>query len=188
MGGTFDPIHVAHLIIAEEVCDVLGLSQMVFIPAARPPHKSPGSVSPVARRLEMVRLAVADNPRLAFSDFEARRDEPSYTIETIRHFRAELGPDETIYFVIGADGLVQFPSWREPFELLSTCEIVVVPRPGIRIEDSDPRIRDRALVLSTPLFEVSSSDIRERVRAGRSIRYLVPPTVRAYIREKKLYT
>ena len=188
MGGTFDPIHIAHLIIAEQALDSLGLDRVVFVPSARPPHKHNGQVAPLDHRLEMVRIAIAGNPRLELSDLEARRPEPSYTVETIRQFRRELGDGETIYFIMGADSLVQFFGWKDPLDLISACEFIVVPRPGVDPDEGDARIREKARVLDAPLMGVSSSDIRSRVRAGRSVRYLVPEGVDAYIREKNLYS
>jgi nicotinate-nucleotide adenylyltransferase len=188
MGGTFDPIHIAHLIAAEEALDALDLARVIFVPSARPPHKQGDDVTPLEHRLEMVRLAIEGDPRLAMSDIEARRSEPSYTIETIRQFRRELGEEERLYFIMGADSLAQFFTWKDPVDLLDECEFVVVPRPGVRPDEGDPRIRERAHLLDMPLMGVSSSDIRERVRAGRSIRHLVPPTVRSYIDEKNLYS
>jgi nicotinate-nucleotide adenylyltransferase len=136
----------------------------------------------------MVRLAIDGNPRLALSDIEVRRPEPSYTVETVRQFRRELGEHEQLYFIMGADSLAQFFTWKDPLELIDSCEFVVVPRPGVDPSDGDPRIREKAHMLETPLIGVSSSDIRERVRTGRSIRYLVPEGVTAYIREKNLYS
>jgi nicotinate-nucleotide adenylyltransferase len=188
MGGTFDPIHIAHLIIAEEALDSLGLDRVIFVPSARPPHKHVGDVTSVEHRLEMVRLAIDGNPRLALSDLEARRPAPSYTIETIRQFRSALGEDETLYFIMGADSLAQFFTWKEPLDLIAACEFAVAPRPGVGPDDGDSRIREKAHLLDAPLIGVSSSDIRERVRAGRSVRYLVPPSVLNYIEEKNLYS
>ena len=188
MGGTFDPVHIAHLIIAEEALDSLGLDRVIFVPSARPPHKNGDDVTSVEHRLEMVRLAIGGNPRLELSDLEARRADPSYTIETVRQFRRELGDDEKLYFIMGADSLVQFFTWKEPTDLLAACEFAVAPRPGVEPDGADPRIRAKAHLLDAPLIGVSSSDIRERVRAGRSIRYLVPPPVFTYIEEKNLYS
>ena len=188
MGGTFDPIHVAHLTIAEEVLTTFGLDRVVFMPSAQPPHKQAQDVTPIEHRLEMVRLAVSGDPRLDVSDLEARRPTPSYTVETIRELRLELGEDETIYFIMGADSLTQFFTWKDPEDLLSSCEFVVVPRPGVGIECADERIRGKAHILDSPTLDISSSDIRERVRRGESIDHLVPPDVSAYITEKKLYS
>ena len=188
MGGTFDPIHVAHLAIAERALEALDLDRVIFIPAALPPHKSAEAVSSFEHRLEMVRLAIAGDDRLEVSDLEARRPLPSYTIETIRELRREFGDEETMYFIMGADSLTQFLTWKDPDALLSACEFVVVPRPGVAIDDAEDRVRERAIVLDVPTMDVSSSDIRERVRRGESISHLVPPEVSTYIVEKKLYS
>lgn len=188
IGGTFDPIHIAHLVIAEEALEALSLREVVFVPAARPPHKGDVCVTPVEDRLEMVRLAIEGNPRLTLSDIEARRETPSYTIDTIREVRAGLDADEEIYFIIGADSLVEFFTWKEPEELLDSCMFVVVPRPGVSMGDADPRIREKVIVLDAPELSVASRDIRERVRHGRTIRYLVPAEVESYIDRKNLYT
>ncbi len=188
IGGTFDPIHIAHLIIAEAALEALSLREIVFVPAARPPHKDGGDVTHVEHRLEMVRLAIEGNSRLAVSDIEARRESPSYTIDTIRAIRAGLDAGEDIYFIMGADSLVEFFTWKDPEELLAACEIVVVPRPGVSMDDADPRILDAAIVLQAPELSIASRDIRDRVRRRRTIRYLVPATVESYIDKKKLYT
>ena len=135
-----------------------------------------------------MRLAVADNPRLEVSDLETRRPSPSYTVDTIRELRRTLGEDEVLHFVMGADSLTALFTWKDPLDLLAACEFAVFPRPGVCFEDADPRILAKARLLDAPLLDVSSSDIRERVRAGRTIRYLVPPDVSAYISEKKLYS
>ncbi len=188
MGGTFDPIHVAHLIIAEHVLDRLDLSRVVFLPSARPPHKRDDEIAALSHRLEMVRLAIEDNPRFQVSDLEARRPDRSYTIDTIRRLRSEHADEGELHFIIGADSLAQFLTWKDPLDLLSECRFVVAPRPGVSFADADPRVLDRVILLDMPAFEISSSDVRERLRQGRSIRYLVPDEVRAYIGEKNLYS
>lgn len=188
IGGTFDPVHIAHLIIAEAALETLSLREVVFVPAAKPPHKGGISVTRVEDRMEMVRLAIEGNPGLTLSDIEARRRTPSYTIDTIREFRSSLGAGEEIYFIIGADSLVEFFTWKEPERLLESCTFVVVPRPGVSMDDADPRILEKALVLDAPRLEIASRDIRERVRSGRTIRYLVPAEVESYIDRKHLYT
>lgn len=187
MGGTFDPIHIAHLILAEEVRERLDLDRLLFVPAARPPHKDERAVSPFEHRLAMVRLAIEGNPALGLSDIEMERPGKSYTIQTIRELRSRLGGDR-LTFIIGADSLAAFLTWKNPMELLSECRVVVVGRPGISLDGLDENVRERALILETPMFDVSSSDIRDRVSAGRSFRYLVPPGVWDYIREKNLYS
>jgi nicotinate-nucleotide adenylyltransferase len=188
MGGTFDPIHIAHLVIAELSLDILGVSRIIFVPSARPPHKPGSEVSPVEHRLEMVRLAIAGNPRLSLSDLEVARPEPSYTVDTIRQFRRELGESERLFFLMGADSLAQLSTWKEPHELAASCQLVALPRPGLDASAVDPRFTGVVRMLDTPLIDISSSDIRARVRDGLSIRYLVPDAVRAYIEEKNLYS
>lgn len=187
MGGTFDPIHIAHLVMADQAVGQFGLARLLFVPAARPPHKRDDALGPFEDRLEMVRRAILGHPRLAVSDIEARRPGPSYTIDTIRALAGEL-PGETLTFVAGSDSLAQLAAWKLPDELLTECRFVVAPRPGFSIDDVSPRFRDRISTLDMPSLGVSSRDIRERVRRGASIRYLVPPEVEAFIREKKLYT
>ncbi len=188
LGGTFDPIHIAHLIIAEEAVDELGLERVVFIPSARPPHKSEEGLTSIEHRLEMVRLAIGDDSRFAVSDLEARRPEKSYTIETVRELKEELGDPGKLYFIMGADSVAQFFTWKDPEALLEECRFVVAPRPGIDLDGADPRLRGALVTLDMPHIAISATDIRERVRQGRSIRYLVPAGVAAYIREKKLYS
>ena len=186
IGGTFDPIHIAHLVMAEEALEQLRLSTVVFVPAARPPHKRGASLASFDDRIEMVRRALLGNARLSVSDVEGRRPDVSYTIDTVRMFRRER-PGERLCLIVGSDSLAQLATWKSPDELLSECEFVVAPRPGFTVEQAEPRFRDRVRLLDMPSLDVSSSDIRERVRLGRSIRYLVPSEVEAYIREKNLY-
>ncbi len=188
IGGTFDPIHVAHLFMAEEALEQCALDRVLFVPAPRPPHKDVSDLSPFADRLAMVRLAVTDNPRLDVTDIEARREGASYTIETVRAIRAELGEGEPVSLIIGGDSLVQFRTWKDPERLLSEVELVVARRPGSHDETVDAAIRDNARFLDMPLLGISSTNIRDRAREGRSIRYLVPETVRSYISEKSLYS
>lgn len=188
LGGTFDPIHVAHLIVAECAVDELGLDRVIFMPSAVPPHKPGRAVTPVRHRLEMVRLALLGNTRLSVSELEAHRPPPSYTIDTVRELRRQLGEGEALHFIMGADSLTQFFTWKAPEELLDACEFAVVPRPGFDMSESDPRALARVRVLGAPMMDISSSDIRRRVREGRTIRYLVPAEVSTYILEKKLYS
>mgnify|MGYP006296125667 CR=1 FL=1 len=187
-GGTFDPIHTAHLIIGQEAVERLRLDRLVFVPAARPPHKPDSRITDPAHRLEMVRLAIAGDRRFEVSSLEADRGGRSYTIETIRLFRRRLAEGEKLFFIVGADSLAQFLTWKDPENLLSECEFVVAPRPGVDLDEADPGVRARMSTLDAPSLEISSSDIRARVRSGRSIRYLVPEAVESYIREKSLYT
>jgi len=187
-GGSFDPIHQGHLILAEYVREILILNKILFIPAAISPHKTLHQVTPAPLRLKMVELAIADNPHFQFSDIEIKRGGISYTVETIKTLREDhsLQRDQ-IFLLIGSDNLLDLPKWREPEQLLALCQVVVLPRPGFNIEEAEERFRERVLVLQTPLIEISSKEIRRRVKQGKSIRYLVPPSVERFIREKGLY-
>ncbi len=188
IGGTFDPIHIAHLIMAEEALQQFGLDRVLFVPAPRPPHKDAGVLSPFADRLAMVRLAVTENKRLDVTDIEARREGASYTIETVRAIRAELDGEERISLIIGGDSLEQILTWKDPGRLLDEVELIVARRPGTTDDDVDRAVLRHARFLHTPLMGISSTDIRARVREGRTIRYMVPETVRSYITEKSLYS
>jgi len=188
IGGTFDPIHVAHLIMAEEALEQCALDRVLFVPAPRPPHKYEGDLSPFVDRLAMVRLAVTENPRLDVTAIEARREGASYTIETVQAIRSELDPDETISLIIGGDSLEQFRTWKDPDRLLTEVELIVARRPGSCDDVVDRRVMENARFLEMPLLGISSTDIRRRVCEGRTIRYMVPETVRSYISEKSLYS
>lgn len=191
-GGTFDPPHMGHLILAELARSALRLNEVVFIPAAQPPHKLDEEFSDVRHRLEMTRLAIAGNEHFSLSTIEVDRGGPSYTVDTLRTLRQEWGETVDIYFIIGADSLVEFPSWHRPEEILEMCRLAVVRRPGIDIdfdalERQLPGIEDRTYFVPAPLIEISSTKVREQVAADRSIRYLVPRAVERYIYQQGLY-
>jgi nicotinate-nucleotide adenylyltransferase len=158
-----------------------------MVPAARPPHKRGETVAPFSDRFRMVCLAIEGNDALTASDIEASRPGASYTIQTIREVRASV-LDDDLWFIMGADSLSQFFTWRDPEALLGECRFAVAPRPGVDPGDADPRVLARSVMLDMPLVGVSATDIRDRVRSGRTIRYQVPPSVASYIREKSLYT
>jgi len=178
---------MAHLIAAEIATEQLNLSRVLLVPAARPPHKEGVSVSPFADRLAMVRLVAEQNEVFEVSDIEAARPGASYTIQTVREIREATG-ESALWFIIGADSLVQFFTWKEPEALLSECRFAVAPRPGFDIQSVDPRVRERSVMLEMPLVGISATEIRARVAAGRTIRYQVPAPVESYIREKSLYS
>jgi nicotinate-nucleotide adenylyltransferase len=187
LGGTFDPIHVGHLVAAEGVrCD-LALDRVIFVPAARPPHKDAVGITDAAHRAAMVREAVADNPAFEVSDLEIRRGGTSYTIDTIREFMAGAAAGTDLFFLMGGDSLMDIRTWRDYESLLAECTVVVFPRPGMDLTHVDEWIRSRVRVVPTHLVDVASRDIRERVQQGRSIRYLVTARVQAYIEEHGLY-
>lgn len=187
-GGTFDPLHLGHLIVAEEAREKLKLDGVVFVPSGVPPHKNRGDVSDAEARLEMTRLGVEGNESFVVSDFEARRESTSFTIETVAHFKRTIGNDAELFLIVGADSILEISTWKEPRKLVSECSPVVVSRPGFDLAGLEPWIRDRVTILDTVQVGISSTDIRERVAGGRSIRYLVSPQVAAYIFKNGLYT
>ncbi|MBN1933147.1 MAG: nicotinate-nucleotide adenylyltransferase [Anaerolineae bacterium] len=192
IGGTFDPIHLGHLIVAEQVRTRLELDRMIFIPAGLPPHKLDEAITDPRHRLEMVRLATADNPYFALSRVDIDRLGPSYTVDTVRLFLDNWGARAELYFLLGSDSLAELPSWRQPDQLIHLCRIVAVGRPGYNVNLAEldrllPGVTNLIHIVDTPTLDISSSDIRRRVREGRSIRYLVPQAVEQYIDEHHLY-
>jgi nicotinate-nucleotide adenylyltransferase len=189
MGGTFDPIHVGHLVIAEEAREALDLDRMLFVPAGTPPHKPAGEVTAVEHRLAMVELAIADNPAFELSRIEVDRTGPSYTVDTVERLAARL--DVTV--VLSAETFHELPTWHEPDRLFAAARVAVVPREGYPAPDpawltaTFPGREDRVVYLDAPHLGVSSTAIRARVAAGRSIHYLVPPAVESYIATHHLY-
>ena len=189
-GGTFDPIHLGHLILAEQCRDACALDRVWLIVAGSPPHK-PGGRTAVRHRLEMVRIAIAGHLAFAASDIEAKRPGPHYSVETLEAIRRDH-PDDELFFLIGADSLADLPSWREPERIAQLATIVVVNRPGL--EEVDPsRLPDFGAGshpltwVSIPPVGIASSDLRRRLAEGRSIRYMVPRGVEAYIETHGLY-
>jgi nicotinate-nucleotide adenylyltransferase len=191
-GGTFDPPHIGHLILAEAARSELGLSEVVFMPAAQPPHKQGKVISPTEHRVAMVQHAIASNGRFATSLLDAEREGPNYTVDTMRLLREEWGNTVEIYFIMGLDSLIDLPSWYQPLELLNLVKLAVVARPGYHadmasLERALPGIVDRVIFVPAPLIGISSTAIRTRVQEGDSIRYLVPHGVETYIYEHQLY-
>jgi len=187
LGGTFDPIHIGHLVAAEGVREELRLDRVIFVPAARPPHKDAASISDGGRRLEMARLATVDNPAFVVSDLELRRSGPSYTIDTVRQLKAGYGSGVGLFFLMGVDSLMEITTWKDCDSLLEEATVVVFPRPGLDPRAVKESIRERVRFVSTCEVGVASSGIRERVRTGKSIRYLVHPAVEAFIHGEGLY-
>ncbi len=187
-GGTFDPIHLAHLAMAEWTRDELDLEQIVFIPNRTPPHKTAVPISPPEHRQAMVELAIAGNLYFTVSTIELAREGPSYTIDTLRALRQDAafaGAD--LFCIIGADSLASFHEWREPREIQRLCVLVAYPRVGVRLDKANGEVVSRTIILDAPLLELASSDIRLRHAAGHSIRYLVPDAVADYIERAGLY-
>lgn len=196
LGGTFDPIHYGHLAIAEEVREALGLERVLFVPSGIPPHKPGRPISPAEDRVAMVRLAIADNPAFALSRVEVDRPGPSFAVETLELLVAEAlaagrRPDFT--FILSSEAFIELPTWRDPDRLLELCRMAVVPRAGRGGPGPDwvtrrfPGREDRVIFLDGPNIALSGTALRRRVANGRSIRYLVPDAVIAYIGDHALY-
>jgi len=194
LGGTFDPVHIAHLRVAEEVREALGLERVLFVPAGDPPLKT-HTGAPAAARLEMVRLAVASHPAFEALDLEVRRDGPSYAADTLADLQRD-NPGVELWFILGTDQLRALDQWREPRRVLERARLAVVRRPG----EKEGTVRDLVPVsladaLESTVFEsvpitalaISSTDIRMRLARGASVRYLVPDPVLEYIRDRRLY-
>ena len=188
-GGTFDPIHIGHLIVAETVRSNLGIDRMVFIPVSEPPHKPNKIINPYAVRFEMVKRAIEGYPRFEVSDAELRKGGISYTIDTITSFRhsKEYERDE-LYLLIGSDNFLELNSWKDPEKLLESVRTLVVQRPGFDIASVVSTYKNMVEFVQAPLIEISASEIRQRVHEGKSIRYWVPARVESFIQSEGLYT
>lgn len=189
LGGTFDPIHIGHLVMASYAIDALELDKVWFMPAQTPPHKH-RVITNVEHRSAMVQLAVNLDTRFAYSDLDLRGDRPSYTSELLSTVHAEM-PDTEIVFLVGADSLTSFRTWHEPETILKHASLGVAERPGStidqRIRGSVPGLSERIHEFDSPLIELSSTEIRDRRQQGKSITYLVPEVVENYILERGLY-
>ncbi len=192
LGGTFDPPHVGHLWLASLAADGLNLDSVLFMPAAQPPHKGGRLMSRPSDRLLMTRLAINPNPAFELSGLEMERPGPSYTIDSVAELK-RMHPDTQLLLIMAADSLAQIDTWREPDRLLAEIEWAVGPRPGSALPDRfslERRFGDRASrihLLEGPSLDVSASEIRRRVAAGRTIRYLVPRDVEELIIDRELY-
>jgi nicotinate-nucleotide adenylyltransferase len=187
LGGTFDPPHIGHLIVAQFALEQLQLDRVRFIPAGDPWRKAGRALTLARHRLEMTRLAVAGNDAFEVDDCEVVREGPSYTVETLRHIRASLAEDDGLFFILGEDALADLPFWRDPAGIAESATIAVVPREGIDLPEDLPFPLERLVKVEMPYIGISSTVLRERARQGLSLRYLVPPAVAAYIEKVKLY-
>lgn len=195
-GGSFDPIHHGHLIAARAVRERLDLDQVIFLPSGTPPHKPDHPLAAPEHRLAMLKLAIAGEPGFEFSDYDLNRGGPSYTLETVTHFREILPDGVELFWIVGGDSLRALHTWYKPDQIASLCRIVTAARPGFEPGDlfelrsllePDHFKQVLADVLETPRIEISATDIRRRAAAGQSIRFLVPDTVADYIRQRNLY-
>lgn len=195
-GGRFDPIHHGHLIAAQSIYEQLRLDRVIFVPCGRPPHKPGQSLSDGLHRVEMIRLAIRNDPRFEIDEVELNLPGPSYTFTTVSEFRSRTNASDELFWLIGADSLSQLPTWYRISELVRLVQFVTAARPGWQppsLEQLAPTIgtdESQALlrhVLRTPHIEISSTDVRSRAASSQSIRYLVPPEVETYIRASGLY-
>ena len=194
LGGTFDPIHLGHLVVAEEVKARLDLAEILFVPAGQPWLKMSSPILAAEHRVQMVCLALGGKPYFKLSTMEIERAGPSYSIDTIAELKGQLGAEDKLFFILGWDNLAQLPQWREPARLVKICHLVAVPRVGYPAPDLDsleaiiPGLSQATILLDTPHIDITASAIRNRVAQGLSIRDLVPEAVERYIREHGLYT
>ena len=195
LGGTFDPPHLGHLLIAETARVALDLDTVMFLPAGEPWLKSGQRITPAAHRLKMVQLAVADNPDFCVSDREIRRKGATYTVDTLRELRCDFAPDTQLYFIVGSDVLAQFHRWKEPEAILNLCRLAVIERPGGPVEGiaalrenfSDALDAGAVVSVAGPRVDFSASELRRVLACGQSTRYQIPDVVAAYIDEHRLY-
>ena len=193
-GGTFDPIHYAHLIVAEQIRESMGLDRIIFIPSGSPPHKDNKKVTPAEYRYRMAELAISTNPHFEVSRIEVDRAGRTYTVDTLTQLKALYGQEARLFFITGADIIPELQTWRNFEKLFTLCDFIAVLRPGYKkegflkdIENLKDTYKAVIHVVDAPLIGISSTIIRERVMAGKSVRYLLPENVEKYIYDKGLY-
>ncbi len=192
LGGTFDPIHLGHLVIAQEAAVTLALDRVLFLPAGRQPLKQGQAITPSPARVAMIEAAIGDNPTFMLSRADLNPPGLSYTVDTLDRLRAEWGSTAQFWFIIGEDALANLLAWRDPAGILARTRLAVAPRPGVivpwpTLDLALPQLRATLDTIPIPPLAVSATDLRARIAAGRPIRYLVPDRVAAYIREQGLY-
>lgn len=185
-GGTFNPPHLGHLIIAEAVRDQLRYDRILFVPSANPPNKIEVTVAPGKDRLAMTQLALQGNANFEISDIEAQRGGVSYTVETVKQL-SKMYPGATLGLLIGADNFLEFQTWRSPEDILGYAELVVMTRPGFSDRQAQSKFEKLSTFVNVPQIGISGTEIRRKVKMGRSIRYLVPQSVAEYIAHSGLY-
>lgn len=186
-GGTFDPPHIGHLLVAQTVCEAEDFDKILFIPAFQPPHKR--DITPVDERISMLELAVEGNPNFEISDVELKRKGVSYTIDTVKAIKTEMSlKNNEIFYLIGSDSLLEFQHWKEPEGILNECQVIVAIRPGFRPSDIPSWILQRIQFANIPRFEISSTNIRHRWVENKTIRYMVTLPVWEYIEKNNLYS
>jgi len=187
LGGSFDPVHTGHLIVAQDVLTALSLDEVILMPASTPPHKRDKHLAPALDRLEMINLATESNPQLRSTDIEITRGGVSYTVDTIRELLDSSPAGTEIYFILGSDNLPELDEWKEPLELVNLCTLVTMQRPGFTEVEIPPQLGGHHVSVTVTSVDISSRDIRGRLRAGKPITYLVPEKVERYILDHGLY-
>jgi nicotinate-nucleotide adenylyltransferase len=193
-GGTFDPVHVGHLVMAEQCREQGRLDEVWFVPAARPPHKAEHDITPFDRRVEMLSLAIAGHPAFRINELERHRAGPSFTVDTVEELQQQH-PGNDLHWILGSDSLYDLPGWRSPARIVELAGLLIVPRPSFPVWPEEqlrgslklPNAALRMLVVHSPLMDVSSRDLRRRAAEGRSLRYLTPRAVECYIEQHHLY-
>ena len=193
LGGTFDPVHNGHMIVAEETRRQLDLSEVLFVPAGQPWLKEDSPILAAEHRIQMVRLAIAEKPYFRLSTVEVDRDGPTYTVDTIAELRTTINDGDELFFMLGWDNLVQLPQWKEISRVIGMCSLVAIYRPGYQfpdlspLETAIPGLSQKLIILDKPAVDISATDIRRRVCRGLSIGHLVPEPVDEYIKTHGLY-
>jgi nicotinate-nucleotide adenylyltransferase len=185
-GGSFNPVHFGHLLPVSVAFDELSLDKILFVPARKPPHKSSANLLEPRHRLNMLRLALADDPRFEISEYELNESNSSYTIDTLTHFKG-IYPSDELFLLIGSDSLLDLKKWHRWEELFDYAKIAVLCRPCFDVERIKGEILERIVIVNTPLVEISSSEIRSRLVYGQSIRYFTPDAVLRYISDNCLF-
>jgi len=187
-GGSFNPVHMGHLIMAQDALEFFGLAKVLFVPCNLPPHKDPSQLASPAHRAAMLALAIRENPRFELCDLEIKKGGTNYSIDTVRHLR-KIYPRHALYFIIGSDSLLELHQWKEVNALLKLCRFVTFVRPGFELKfaNKDMLRKLRKDIIDVHLVDISSTDIRRRAATGMSIRYLVPRRVEKYIARHALY-
>ncbi|MBD3334356.1 MAG: nicotinate (nicotinamide) nucleotide adenylyltransferase [Candidatus Eisenbacteria bacterium] len=187
LGGTFDPPHIGHLILADQCRRALGLERVLVVPAGHPPHKPTAGLTSFSRRVEMARLAFPEDEGFGIETLEGERDGPSYTVETLQELRRAGGAGIRLWLLMGSDSLEELETWKAPERIVALCRLAVYGRPGSETAHRQSPWTTQVDPVTGPLVELSSTQLREMARAGRSLRYLVPAAVASYIRRNNLY-
>lgn len=189
MGGTFDPIHYGHLVTAEAARHRFNLDKVIFVPSGHPPHKQERKLTLPDERLMMTLLATVANENFVVSDWEVRRPQISYTFDTMQAFHQQYGDEAELFFITGADAVLEIMQWRKIEELVDFCSFIAATRPGYRLDNFSlpPKLAAKLYFMEVPALAISSSDIRRRVQSGEPVKYLLPETVEMYIAKHGLY-